>query len=1125
MRVALVTARHPSARGGAEVLYDGLQAAVGAAGHDVSRVEIPFDESTFEGILAGYREARALDLSGFDAVISTKAPTFAVRHPRHVVYLVHTIRVFYDMYDSWTDGSAGAIAQRDRVRELDASALMAVPDGRRFAIGTEVERRVFGALGLDARVLHPALPDPEAFRPGPFEHVLLAGRLHAWKRPGLVLEAYLSSGLDVPLVITGAGPEEGALKALAAGNPRVRFLGEVDRETLSELFSRALAVPFAPVREDFGYVTVEAMLSAKPVVTTHDAGEAARLVEDGRTGLVVSPDRDSIGRALERLARHPEEARRLGDAGRQRALPIRWPRVVEALLGSLSEAPRSRTRLRPVILDNQPIEPPVGGGRLRLAGLYAHLPEDLDPVYVGTYDWRSQPYRAVVHGSRLLEITVPQSEAHFAAHEGLLAQEPALSVDVTFPMLSSLSHAFEERLAHEARAADVIVLSHPWALPALRRAEGVAGIPIVYDAQNVEGPLRQSLLGSEGLAGAIAADVEALERELCRAASAVLACSPEDAQLFRERYGVEAERLHVVPNGVDTSRRLPPTSLRRGEARLRLGIPEPETVALFVGSRYPPNADAARFIARELAPRLPDVRFLLVGGSADEVAEAPRNVSRLGAVDEGTLAAAYDAADLALNPMSRGSGTNIKMLEFFAVGLPTATTAIGARGLLGADGEAYDVLELPAFAGGIRSLLSDPGRRARMGAAARRLAETSYDWRVISASVARVLRAAARGSRDPVARPAPLTARPRLALMSTWKARCGIADYAELLASGLPATLPWTVYAESHSCTVPEAGRVYRNWEYGLANLVPIERALERDRVDVLLAQHNPAFFGERDMLRLMDVCARRGVRAAFTFHAAQGLTLDPATARRLSEADAIFVHRQSDVAWLAAHGVSGPVRVIPQGIPRLPERSRAEARRLLGRPEVPTIGHFGFLRPHKGTLELIEAFEVVASRVPGARLLLAAAEYPSPDSAAYRAVCAERIAASPFRDRIDASWAHRPLAEAGLLLQACDLIVYPYHASRESSSAAVRLGIASRRAVLVSASDIFEELRGVAAEAADLGPAPLADQIVSLLSDGAARRACELRLARFAAASDWGRVASLVWGHLRSREYASPAR
>lgn len=1106
------------------MLYDGLQAALGAAGHDVSRVEIPFDESTFEGILAGYGEARALDLSNFDAVISTKAPTFAVRHPRHVVYLVHTIRVFYDMYDAWTDGSAGAIAQRDRVRELDASALMAVPDGRRFAIGAEVERRVFGALGLGARVVHPALPDPEAFRPGPFEHFLLAGRLHAWKRPGLVLEAYLSRGLDVPLVLTGTGPEEVALKALAAGNPRVRFMGEVDRETLSDLFSSALAVPFAPVREDFGYVTVEAMLSAKPVVTTHDAGEAARLVEDGRTGLVVAPDRDSIGRALERLARDPQEARRLGAAGRERALPIRWPRVVEALLGSLAEAPRSRKRLRPVILDNQPIEPPVGGGRLRLAGLYAHLPEDLDPVYVGTYDWRSQPYRAVVHG-RLLEVTVPQSEAHFTAHEGLLAREPALSVDVTFPMLSSLSHAFEERLAREARLGGVIVLSHPWALPALRRADGVAGIPIVYDAQNVEGPLRRSILGADGLAGAIATDVESLERELCRAAAAVLACSAEDAQLFRERYGVEAERLHIVPNGVDTSRRTPPTPVRRAEARLRLEIAEEEAVALFVGSRYPPNADAARFIAEELAPRLPEVRFLLVGGSADEVAAASRNVSRLGAVDEGILAAAYDAADLALNPMSRGSGTNIKMLEFFAVGLPTVTTAIGARGLLGGDAGAYAVLELPAFGGAIRSLLSDPGRRARMGAAARRLAETAYDWRVISASVARVLRAVARGYRDPAPRPAPPAGRPRLALMSTWKARCGIADYAELLASGLPPALPWTVYAESHSCTVPEEGRLYRNWEYGLANLVPIERALERDRVDVLLAQHNPAFFGERDMLRLMDVCARQGVRVAFTFHAAQGLNLDPATARRLSEADAIFVHRQSDVAWLAAHGVSGPVRVIPQGIPRLPARSRAEARRLLARKDVPTIGHFGFLRPHKGTLELIEAFEVVAGRVPDARLLLAAAEYPSPDSAAYREACAERIAVSRFRDRIDASWAHRPLAEAGLLLQACDLIVYPYHASRESSSAAVRLGIASRRAVLVSASGIFEELRGVAEEAPDLTPGPLADAIERVLSDGAARRACELRLARFAAASDWGRVASLVWGHLRSREYASPAR
>src|SRR5262249_14148705 len=146
-----------------------------------------------------------LDLGAYDAVISTKAPTYAVRHPRHVVYLLHTIRVFYDMFDSWTDGSAHACQQRDIIKELDFNALAAVPEERRFAIGHEVAGRLWDALGVGASVLHPALPDANRFQLGPFEHIFHAGRLHPWKRVGLLLEAFRLVNADIPLLVTGTG--------------------------------------------------------------------------------------------------------------------------------------------------------------------------------------------------------------------------------------------------------------------------------------------------------------------------------------------------------------------------------------------------------------------------------------------------------------------------------------------------------------------------------------------------------------------------------------------------------------------------------------------------------------------------------------------------------------------------------------------------------------------------------------------------------------------------------------------------------------------------------------------------------------------------------------------------------
>ncbi|HEY6065615.1 MAG TPA: hypothetical protein VIY96_05635, partial [Thermoanaerobaculia bacterium] len=103
----------------------------------------------------------------------------------------------------------------------------------------------------------------------------------------------------------------------------------------------------------------------------------------------------------------------------------------------------------------------------------------------------------------------------------------------------------------------------------------------------------------------------------------------------------------------------------------------------------------------------------------------------------------------------------------------------------------------------------------------------------------------------------------------------------------------------------------------------------------------------------------------------------------------------------------------------------------------------------------------------------------------------------------------------AGFLLQACDLLVFPYYPSGESSSAAARLGIASSRPVLVSDSGIFEELRGVAEVVSSIEPGPLAESIRQL--SPARRAACEERVRRFAKDCDWARVASFVWGDLRS--------
>ena len=1121
MKIALVVVVHPTGRGGAEILFDGLERALSEAGHTVERVPLACDESTYEGILAGYDAARALDLDRFDLVVSTKAPSFNVRHPRHVVYLLHTVRVFYDMFDSWTDGSPWSRAQRDRIREIDFAALSAVPDDRRFAIGEEVANRLLDTLGLAAQVLHPALPDADLFHDGPFEHFLHSGRLHPWKRADLVIEAYRSLSTDVPLLITGTGETQESLRRQAAGDGRIQFLGEIPREALYDLYARALAVPFVPLREDYGYVAVEAMLSGKPVITASDSGEPARLIEHGETGLIVEPRADAIAAALDRFLQAPAEAKRMGSAGRLRASGIRWEAVVERLLASADETPTRRRftgRTRVLIVDNQPIEPPVGGGRIRLFGLYSNLPPDLDPVYVGTYDWPGPGYRSVLHRERLREITVPQSEAHFRAHESLRAVDPNLTMDVTFPLLSFLSGAFADRVAYEAQSADVIVISHPWVFPIVSRLPGLEDKPLIYDSQNVEGRLRASLLGREGLAGGVAEMVESLERELCLRAAAIFACSSEDARAFEFFYGVDPSRIHVVPNGTDVHRLRPCGADERRHSRAFLGFPPDRSVVVFVGSRYAPNTEAARFICGRLAPALSDVQFVIAGGCTDEVmpGEIPGNVTALGAVDAETRDRVLAAADVAINPMSRGSGTNIKVLDFLGAGLPTLTTAVGGRGLGDGAGVSYLVAELDDFAREIRALLGSPARRDRLAASARLLAEARFDWREIGASAGRVLRSLSHGLKVGGVRAPSPPAGFRLAVLSTWKTRCGIADYTAALTRAFPSEADVRIYAEARSCGGAVDSNVRKNWEIGLQDLSSLEADLRRDFVQALLVQHNPAFFGEEAFGRLLRLARERHVPVAVTMHATQGLRIDPDLASELAAVERIYVHRGSDAAWLAGHSIENPVRVIPQGVPRPPERSADWVKNGIGLGGKFVVGHFGFLRPHKGVLELIEAFEVLARSSPSAHLLLLCSEYPSTDSHDYRRRCEKKIAESPVSARIHASFDHLSLDAAGFLLQACDLLVFPYHPSKESASAAVRLAIASMRPIVVSDSGIFEELHGVAEVAPSLEPGALAATIASLAS-GPLRAAAERRTRRFAARLDWARVGPSLWGDLRS--------
>lgn len=340
--VLVCAAQAPFVTGGAEILVRDLSAALRRRGFRVDVVSVPFHahpprDTVRQALAVRLLELRETTGARPDLVIPTKFPSYLVRHPRKVTWLFHQFREAYDLhgtpFGSFSD-SAEDRSAREVVHAIDARAL----DECRaiFAISRNVADRLARFNRLPARPLHPPPPHLGRYRTDGFGDFLLwAGRLEPIKRPDLPVRALAASGPGLRLKVAGRGPLEGDLRRLADSlgvGDRVELLGWVPDEELVALYAGCRAVLYAPFDEDYGFVTVEAFLSRKTVVTTSDAGGPLEFVEDGASGFVAPPEPEALAAAIDRLSALPEaRLREMGENARLRAAHISWDAVVERL--------------------------------------------------------------------------------------------------------------------------------------------------------------------------------------------------------------------------------------------------------------------------------------------------------------------------------------------------------------------------------------------------------------------------------------------------------------------------------------------------------------------------------------------------------------------------------------------------------------------------------------------------------------------------------------------------------------------------------------------------------------------------------------------------------------------------
>jgi glycosyltransferase involved in cell wall biosynthesis len=341
-RIIVCEAQVPFVRGGAEYHVRALVTQLRQRGYDAELVSLPFKWYPKQEILAHAAAWRLIDLSEangqtIDRVIATKFPSYFVRHPNKVAWLIHQHRAAYELCGTpYSDFQhvEGDVALRETLVRLDRQMLQECHAV--FANARNTANRLERFNGLPAVPLYHPPPYADRLEAGPYgDYVLFVGRVESIKRPDLAVRAMCHVDRPIRLALVGDGTQRQRTEALAESlgvADRIDFLGAAGEQELVDLYKNALVVLYAPYDEDFGYVTLEAFLARRPVVTATDAGGPLEFVEDGVNGFVCAPEPEPMAAAINVLAADRARAASLGLAGQERARAITWDGVIEKLV-------------------------------------------------------------------------------------------------------------------------------------------------------------------------------------------------------------------------------------------------------------------------------------------------------------------------------------------------------------------------------------------------------------------------------------------------------------------------------------------------------------------------------------------------------------------------------------------------------------------------------------------------------------------------------------------------------------------------------------------------------------------------------------------------------------------------
>jgi glycosyltransferase involved in cell wall biosynthesis len=324
----------------------------------------------------------------------------------------------------------------------------------------------------------------------------------------------------------------------------------------------------------------------------------------------------------------------------------------------------------------------------------------------------------------------------------------------------------------------------------------------------------------------------------------------------------------------------------------------------------------------------------------------------------------------------------------------------------------------------------------------------------------------------------------RIDMVSTWNSKCGIAEYTKLYTAHVHGRIEFHYFPNiPDSRTQEDDGFVHKRTWIERGDMAELISELSKSNSKVIHIQYTEGFFTTQELARIVKkFCPEKQV--VITCHNSKYLSRANGDERIILGSAHYVIHQSGDADNLLKIGIdTDNIHHIPHGQLRMPDIPKEHVRAMLDLAKhSPVIGSYGFLLPHKGVFETLQAVSVLKDEYPDIFYIACCAFYDAPVSNEYYDHCVAFIKNNNLTDNVKIITDFLKIEESLFLLQACDTFVMPYAKTEESASGAMRFCVAARRPLIVTRQKIFKEYEDLSLQIADNAPKNIVAGIRSVL-------------------------------------------